>query len=358
MIRVGYVPHSKNLLHPADRRRLVIWANEKQTELIIDNPLTSDVLVLSNAANFGYWLKRAKQPIILDLVDGYLGENPSLWKDIARNIVRSLRGTSDIRWLTYTRHMRAACRKCAGIIVASPEQRDLLLPFNKNIYVILDDHSEIDAAITMNSFLPVSFTEIQDIPRIFWEGFGYTIKHFKFMAKELDNFLSEFKWGMYLVTVEEFPRWGGYIGKIRTRELIKKIFPLSWRQIEILPWSLENLAMYAEKSKFAIIPIDSNDGFAKLKSENKLLSMWTLGLPTLCTDIPSYLRVTTAAKQRGSSINHGDWYNSLLRFSDNLGHLQELKRQNLLYLTKNHGHSNLVAQWNYAIHSALKTGDL
>jgi hypothetical protein len=64
-IEVGYIPYSTDLRHPGDRRRLAAWAQSQGTELKVENPLESDVLVLSNAANFNYWLKRAKQPVIL-----------------------------------------------------------------------------------------------------------------------------------------------------------------------------------------------------------------------------------------------------------------------------------------------------
>ena len=200
MIRVGYVPYSINLLHPADRRRLASWATEKKIELNTANPLDSDVLVLSNAANFGYWLKRAKQPVILDLVDGYLGENPSFLKDVARNAIRSLQGSSSLHWITYTKHLRYACKVSQTVVVASPEQRELVLKLNSNVHVILDDHSEIDSVFA-SATQKVS-TEPE--PYIFWEGFGFTLKHFKFMAPDLDRFLKEFNWGMNLVTVEEF----------------------------------------------------------------------------------------------------------------------------------------------------------
>ena len=48
----------------------------------------------------------------------------------------------------------------------------------------------------------------------------------------------------------------------------------------------------------SIIPIDSVDKFATLKSENKLLSMWSLGLPVLFSCIPSYSRVATEARKQ------------------------------------------------------------
>lgn len=354
MIRVGYVPYSKDLQHPGDRRRLEVWAHAKKTELNTTNPVDSDVLVLSSAANFGYWLKRVKQPIVLDLVDGYLGENPSFAKDLARNIVRSIKGTSSLHWITYTRHLRKACQMSEAVIVASPEQRELVLPFNKNVYVILDDHSEVEPNLsaTMNA-APSPISSARK-PHIFWEGFGFTLKHFNFMAKDLDRFLQESKWSMYLVTVEEFARWGGYIGKIKTGKLIKKMFPLSWRSIEIVPWSLENLAVYAKESEFGIIPIDPSDKFASLKSENKLLSMWHLRLPVLFSDTPSYSRVAKTARVEAATVASDSWGEALRGISAAPADLEMLRKRGSAYVNMTHTKEILLDKWNTALVNAME----
>jgi hypothetical protein len=347
--RVGYVPYSINLLHPADRRRLAKWAAEKQIELNTSNPLDSDVLVLSNAANFGYWLKRAKQPVILDLVDGYLGENPSFLKDVARNIVRSLQGLSSIRWITYTRHLRYACKESQAVIVASPEQKEFILKLNNNVHVILDDHSEIDSAIVSAS----QEVSNEHKPYIFWEGFGFTLKHFKFMAPELDRFLGEFNWGMNLVTVEEFPRWGGYIGKVQTKDVVKSLFPKSWKSIKIIPWSLNNLAKNACESSFAIIPISPHDQFANLKSENKLLSMWHLRMPTLTSPTPSYKRVLSTAGKSEACVMDGDWYERLSSLAISPVDRKELASSGTAYVLTNHTLDKLVKKWDEIIKITL-----
>ncbi len=349
MIRVGYVPYSINLLHPADRRRLASWAADKKVELNTANPLDCDVLVLSNAANFGYWLKRAKQPVILDLVDGYLGENPSFLKDVARNIIRSLQGLSSLYWVTYTRHLRYACKMSQTVIVASPEQRELVLKLNSNVHVILDDHSEIDSVFATAAQRVSTKPE----PCIFWEGFGFTLKHFKFMAPDLDSFLEEFNWGMNLVTVEEFPRWGGYIGKVQTRDLVKTLFPKSWKSIKIIPWSLDNLAMNACKSSFAIIPISPLDQFANLKSENKLLSMWHLRMPTLTSPTPAYKRVLSLAGKPEACAKDGDWYGRLSSLAISLDHRKELASAGTEYVFAHHTHDKLVEKWDEIIKLTL-----
>jgi len=305
--------------------------------------------VLSNAANFSYWLKRAKQPVILDLVDGYLGENPSILKDVARNFIRSLQGLSSLRWITYTRHLRYACKVSQTVIVASPEQRELVLKLNDNVHVILDDHSEIDSVVA-SATQKVS-TEPESF--IFWEGFGFTLKHFKFMASDLDRFLKEFNWGMNLVTVEEFPRWGGYIGRVQTRDVVQDLFPESWNSIRIIPWSLENLALNACNSRLAIIPISPKDQFANLKSENKLLSMWHLRMPTLTSPSPAYKRVLSTAGKPEACVEEGDWYERLSSLANSLVHRTELASSGTKYVLAHHTHHQLVKKWDEIISLTL-----
>ncbi len=342
MFKVGYVPYSQDLQHPADRRRLAAWAKGKKTVLNLVDPTKSDILVLSNAANFGHWLKLAKQPVILDLVDGYLGQNPSFLEDFARNVVRSIKGTSNFKWITYTRHLAYACKKSDAIVVASQEQKDLLQVYNKNIYVVLDDHTEVAEAVARYSTSNASPKR----DAIFWEGFGYTLKHFKFISKELDGFLDETGWEMNLVTVKEFARWGGYIGKIKTEKLVKKLFPLSWTSIRIVPWSLQNLATCAHISRFGIIPIDPSDKFAMMKSENKLMSMWSLGLPVLFSNIPSYAKLASRTSSESICIKPSEWRTKLDFFSSNPNMLEDIQAAGQSYVKSTHTNQMLIDCWN------------
>jgi len=353
LIKVGYVPYSEDLTHPGDRRRISVWASTSNNPLILNESNDCELLVLSNNANFGYWLKWAKQPVVLDLVDGYLGESPNFYRDFARNLIRTFRGKSNLSWITYTRHLKYACRNSDAIIVASPEQKEGLSKYNKNIYVISDDHSEVLEASRSSRKEELSNTEVGPSRYIFWEGFGFTLKHFRDIARDLDKFLSYNQWGMYLLTEKEFPRWGGYIGKINTDRFIKKLFPLSGERIQVIPWSLYNLAHYANKSSFAVIPVSAKDKFAQLKSENKLLSMWSLGLVTLCSHNPAYLRTMTKAKQEANCFNNQEFLSTLSRVNSELHLLPEMRNQIYLYIHENHKKEKIVEQWNNVFFSLL-----
>jgi hypothetical protein len=343
MIRVGYVPYLQDLSHPADRRRLAGWAEDKEINLNVSNPLESDVLVLSNAANFGYWINRSTQPIYLDLVDGYLGENPSFLKDFFRNLLRTFQGLSSLRWITYTRHLRYAIANSYGVIVPSQEQKDLITNLNSNVFVIPDDHFEFEKIQTNAVKIQNSNEEIK---YLFWEGYGYTLKHFKIVASQLDHFLYNSNFGLYLVTVSKFKRWGGRIGNVNTRRFIDEIFPLSKDKIKIISWSLENLVHFSKSAYLGIIPINSKDSFAYHKSENKLLSMWKLGLPVLFSKIPSYERVASITGQEVACLESNEWLKALHFFSSSQEDLERIKQAGADYVSTQSNHKSIIKKWD------------
>ena len=343
-LRIGYVPLSEDLQHPGDRRRIQIWANSKNLVLQTQQPLDSDLLILSSGANFNYWIKRTKKPVILDLVDGYLGEEPGWIKDVGRNIVRSINSKSNLLDITYTRAIKKGCAASTAVIVATPEQRESVLKYNKNVYVILDDHSELRRNADQ---------EESNIKKyIFWEGFGYTLKHFKTISIELDDFLSKNDYSLSLLTNVTFARWGGYLGRVNTAKLMRRWFPKSFRKIEIVPWTLKNVKSYASQSIFAIIPIDTKDKFANLKPENKLLGLWTLDLPVLFSDTLAYKRVAMKAGIDSACITSNNWAFALENYKTFLdGKNSQLASK---YLSNFHSKEVLIEKWDLVIKDALK----
>jgi hypothetical protein len=186
---------------------------------------------------------------------------------------------------------------------------------------------------------------------IFWEGFGYTLKHFKIISRELDNFLLENEYELNILTNVSFARWGGYLGKIQSVKLVKKWFPKSFQSINIIPWTIENVKSYANKSDFAIIPIDIDDNFAKLKPENKLLGLWALGLPVLFSDTPAYKRVSTEAGLDSACLSKNQWAKAL----NDHDYILDEQYSDLAgaYLLKNHTKIDLVKKWENVIRDVL-----
>jgi hypothetical protein len=349
VINLGYVPYSEDLGHPADRRRIASWAKATGTKLNLTDPLKSDLLVLSNSANFGKWLRQATQPVVLDLVDGYLGENPTIMKDVGRNLLRSYSGTSEIRWMTYTNHLRQACKMSSGVIVASPEQRELILDFNSNIEVILDDHTEVREEALIQDNLRHTSLRSETRKNLFWEGLPINLKHFQHISDQIDDFLFENNWGLYLLTKPNFARWGDNYVKLNTSSYIRKFFRKSSDKVLVIPWSITNIVKYAARSLISIIPIDPVDKFAMYKSENKLLSMWSIPIATLTSRSPSYVRAGQAANLEEINVDASQWYSSLSKLSKDLDRIEYFREVGLAHVRDFHTKYNRVASWQNLI---------
>jgi hypothetical protein len=351
-IKVGYIPYSTDLSHPGDRRRIGTWSASTGFKLQLDSPTESDLLVLSAAANLNYWIRRSRQPVIIDFVDGYLGEHPGLFKDFGRNLIRSFNGKSNYSSITFTRALKKACAAADAVIVASPEQAKQVLPYNSKVYIILDDHSELDSA----RFKRKSKRNSDEAKRyIFWEGFGYTIKHFKFVAPYLDKFMAESGYKLLILTNPIFARWGGYLGRVNAEKLIKKWFPLSSDQIEIIPWSVDEVIRRASISDFAIIPVETKDKFANLKPENKLISMWHLGLPTLFSNTQAYKRVSDEIGLSGLCLDQTEWSEFLSDLDEDLFTKTLIVTQK--YIEETHTREMLVKKWQLVFESVLANHD-
>jgi hypothetical protein len=348
-LRVGYVPYSEDLQHPADRRRLNIVSGTNEIVIETKQLTNIDVLVLSNACNFQKYIKEFDCPIIIDLVDAYLAEQPRLIKDFFRNFVRFLNGTSSLRFLRYTSHIKYACSKADAVIVATLEQSVFVKNLNNNVHIIIDDQSEM-----LNSGQSATL-ESSEVARryLFWEGLGYTLKHFESIATELENFLLENNFYLKVLTNPKFPRWGGFIGSVDSEKVIQKIFPRAWRNVEIIAWTTEETKKAARESLIGIIPIQKLDKFAMFKPENKLISMWAMGIPVICTPTPAYSRVAKCIDAKNMLCSE-NWNSQLKLLARDLN-----AREELIYKGKNYYNTFCTKQilqksWINAISSVLE----
>jgi len=346
-MKIGYVPYSTDLSHPADRRRLHFWASASQQSIETLDYSEVDILVLSSAANYAKFIKNSKSFIILDLVDGYIGENPSPMKDLLRNVLRTWGGGSSLRWITYTRHLRYACKNADRIIVASPEQRLQILKYCSDVHVILDSHSELEGSFDRNVIKKVNGS-------LFWEGLPYTFKHFSIVADQIDQILSEGGGKLEILSRNSFRRWGGIAGRQTLSKNVSKLFPNSKAFINIHEWEIEKLIDFASRSEIGIIPINAKDKFAMLKPENKLLSNWVLGIPTLVSRTPAYERVLLSAGLGICLVDDDDWYQKIQLLHSNVQLRNEIMIKAERYLAANHSRELLLEKWERALNVKKK----
>ena len=341
-MKIGYVPYSADLSHPADRRRLQFWSTASQQPLEMSDYSKVDILVLSSAANYSKFIRKSKSFIILDLVDGYVGENPCLIKDFSRNVLRTWGGSSSLRWITYTRHLRYACKNANRIIVASPEQRLEVLKYCDDVHVILDSHSELESSTNRD-------VVNKQKNSLFWEGLPYTFKHFSVASGQIDQILSDSGGKLQILSRNSFRRWGGIAGRQTLSKTVSRLFPKSKASVNIHEWEIGKLIDLASKSEIGVIPINAKDRFALLKPENKLLSMWVLGIPTLVSRTPAYERVLLSAGLDFCLVDDDKWYEKIQFLQASVELRIEMISKANKYLAKNHTKKTLLKKWDNAL---------
>lgn len=341
-----YDSYSTDLSHIADRRRIGLWIN--RSDFVVKNAGGSDINI-HILTPFSDPILLDKLPsdtrIILDLVDGYLTDKPHLVKDILRYFLRTSKFRALLKPKRFSTSLENVCSKVDLVVVASNEQAAVVERLNPNVLVIRDCHDELGPPLQVRDF------KQSDNFNVFWEGLGFTLFHFREIASELGLFLLKTNSLLHLVTNENFPKYGDKFGTIRTRDLVKDIFGLAANHVVIHKWTQEKVIEVALNSDFGIIPINEKDQFARLKPENKLLIYWRLGLPTLFSDTPSYLRVAKAANVTGFSVQSGEWGHKL----GELASTKESRVKNMgdvrSYLLQTHSKQVILRQWKVALES-------
>ena len=333
--RIRYVGYSPDLSHPADRRRIALLADTEEFEVV--SPASSDfeyTLLTPNAKMIWYLKNKQGKPVYLDIVDGYLGTARNPLEDLARNILRSYQKKSSLSSITYTNHLKRCIREVDRCVVASVEQLDSIRYLNNNIYVISDCHEELPSI----SYNP-------EKRGILWQGFGSNLKHLLHFAPELDLAIHTSDLTLFVMTERNYKKFGNLFYDQETIKLLRSKFPKSFERVEFVDWTIENFTKTAEKCCLGIIPITPQDKFAHLKAENKLLELFTVGLPVLTSETPAYKRVFNEIGQGNNCVSEGNWgeqIDALISDSDKLIKMQMAGSD---YIRHFHQKQSKVEKW-------------
>ncbi|MCF8552099.1 MAG: hypothetical protein K9G01_00800 [Candidatus Planktophila sp.] len=347
-LRIGYVPNSKKLDAPGDRRRIVFWAKARGHEIVTNLDDKFDVLVLSERSDLGFFVNRKiKAPIIFDLVDGYLARE-SLAKDWFRGtskvVTRQLSGLPR----PFTQFVQDMCITASAVICSSPEQSELISKHSKNVHVILDSHDEIPWLEFQGNG-----DKFKTNRNLLWEGLPVTLGGIKNLSQPLIHENREYGTGIKFVTDQEYYRLLGQYFPASTGKLLSNLLGPMSRDTELISWNVENLVSSAKLSRAAIIPVMLSNKLQYFKPENRLLIMWKLALPTIVSATPSYTRVSNISGSDIVSKDNSEWAEKLTLLH-NQDYAEDLVRRGQDYLKTNHTKEILLLKWDNAFESVLQ----
>jgi len=346
-LKIGYVPISIDLSHPADRRRVAFWAKNRGHEIITDLTLPHDVVVISERADIGSWSRKDfGPPRIFDLIDGYL-EPMSTGNDLLRGYAKFATGQTTGSIRRFSKQVEKLCTSVQGVICSTPEQGNSISRFNSNVHSILDSHDEFPL---LSPRIP---PRTQKVVSLFWEGLPFTLSNLSIIENALKDIDSGISVTLSVITDSKYPK---YVGKYLTRDTsryIQKTFPRLSSKISLIPWSPSGVENSATTSDLGILPISINEPMNNYKAENRLLIMWRLGLPVLASPTKAYSRVFNSIGSDGICVDAQNWVRQIEGFTRDQEPFMDQIRRGQEYLSEHHSKEKLLQSWDTAIGSVL-----
>jgi len=346
-LRIGYIPNSAELGHPADRRRVVYWARERGHEIILDLNQKCDVLLLSGRADLTRWSRlENRAPLILDLVDGYLGKE-HMWKDWLRGTGKVITGHNSGTPRPYRKIVSEACQLAQAVVCETVEQRDTIIPFCLNTHTILDFHEE---------FPMIAFNRaVQDrkFPAVMWEGLPFTAKGLLLLKNTFSEIAKDQPISLELVTDPKYPLLLGKYFYRNTEKILQNIPEILGENFRLTKWNLEAVLETAKRSHIAVLPLDPSGTLNPLKAENRLLMMWRIGLPALASPSLAYLRVMRETQIEGICRDSNEWQIKITELMESVELCQESVEKGQQYIRDTHSKEIILKAWDKLFESVL-----
>jgi glycosyltransferase involved in cell wall biosynthesis len=310
-LRIGYVPAAADFGAPSDRRRFIYYARRRQLKVELADPREHyDLVVLNQRADLSVWSRYRpdKSRIVYEANDSYISVPSTDPKQALRGTFKFLTGQSRRLQLDYREAVREMCRRADAVTCSTDEQRAQILPLCANVHLILDfQDDDVLARKQAHVDGPVF--------NVVWEGLASSGIPMRLMHDILAPLARTRRVALHLVTDPVYYRWSNVVGKVHTVEQVRREFGEFARHVQVHQWSAFALSAIATAADLAIIPIDVKDTFAFGKPENKLLLLWRLGVPTITTATPAYVRAMQRAGLDLACGTSADWTEKLARLA-------------------------------------------
>lgn len=304
--RIGYVPYSKDLSHPDDRRRFPYFARRKEAPYEIATVQQHyDIILLPAPSNLSLWMdykkKHPQTRFIFEMVDGLTHQTD--WKNILlRGIGRYIIGKEKRPTLNHRNLLIKWIKSADMVICSNPRIKEEILPWNNNVVLDLD---------YLQHEYPCMKTDysIHGKMKLLWEGQGVVLP--KLLAyQEVFSRVNSFC-ELHVVTAPSYPRIGQFLHR-KTEDFLKEL-PIT---THFHPWSLEKNASLFAMADCGLIPLHKEDVYGWHKPANKLISYWFSGIPTLASDTPAYTAVAEMTESNFICSSPEEWMKKIQAFRD------------------------------------------
>jgi hypothetical protein len=310
-LRIGYFPASPDFEAPSDRRRFVYYARARGMKFELADPReTYDLVVLNQRADLSVWsrYRPGEARVIYEANDSYISVPGSDPKQALRGAFKFLSGQSRRLQLNYRAAVMDMCRRSDAVICSTDEQRAQIEPLCANTHLILDfqDGDVLGRKQGHDDGAALN---------VVWEGLASSGIPMRQMRDILAPLAARRPVVLHLVTDLVYWKISNKFGKTHTSDQVRREFGDFAPRVRLYQWSAFSLAAIATASDLAVIPIDVDDVFVRGKPENKLLLLWRLGVPTLTSATPAYVRAMQRAGLDLTCDSLPQWHQKLDRLA-------------------------------------------
>jgi hypothetical protein len=342
-IRIGYVPISKNLNSPGDKRRFVYYANMRNINFEIADPSKKyDLVVITQNADLSIWKDYDKggAKIVYDLIDSYLAIPKKNVKGRLRGLAKYISGQSQYLIFNHWKAIEDMCSRSDAVVCSTHEQHNDISKLCSNVHIILDAHMDAARAFKTDYNYQGPF-------RLIWEGLPQNIYSLKSIVPAIKELNIKKPVELHVITDISFNRYIGKYGKTKTLKVAQKLF----NDVIFHEWDEKNFADYVCSCDLAVIPLDLSDSFAAGKPENKLLLFWRMGMPVVTSASPAYSRAMNLAGMDYTVKHDNEWIKILSELIENPIARQKAGFLGKSYVENNFSENFLMSQWDKVFES-------
>ncbi len=336
-LKIGYIPYLPDLSQPADRRRFPYFAKTNNINFeIADINKKYDVILLTAFADLSQWMvyknKNPGTTFIFEMVDSLIF-SPNLFDKLFKGIGKYIMGKDSSLHLNYRNIFIEWIKGADWVICSSTGIKNIIEQWNKNVVVSLD-YMQNEVKTTKTDYT------INGKMKLVWEGQGVVcqqILNYKELFKRVNSFCD-----LYIITDETYPTYGGLIKRSISTIIDQLPITTFFHKWEIY----KNFEMLIEYD-CGIIPLNKNNKMALYKPANKLISFSFAGLPTVVSDIPSYIEFMDPAGTDLYCSNINEWVTKLKSIKEMTAEEREnIAAKNLDYVTKIYSNEALHQHWH------------
>jgi glycosyltransferase involved in cell wall biosynthesis len=342
-MRLGYAPYSADLRQPADRRRFPFYARRRGIEFELADPRQAyDVVVVTPRADLDAWsrYRPGQSKVVFDLVDSYLDIPRTDPKALLRGPVKFLAGEARRPFFSYRRLLERMLARADAATCATAEQVAAASTLCPNGHAILDFQSDLVKRIKEDY-------RVGEPVHLVWEGLGENVQWFSEMSGALREVAGHRPAVLHLITAVEYRQFAQRFVRRRTQRVASRLFD----DVRVYQWSEEMLSVIATACDIAVIPLPLDRPLESGKSENKLISFWRMGLPTVTSATPAYERTMRAAGQELACRSHEDWVAALVGLIDDQALRESSGRGGRAFAEEQHGEERLLEAWDEVLAS-------